>query len=136
MNENQSSTHHDEIIPPRFRFWRRVHRGSSFTLGIFGLVHSMFTSVGYSTWDPDPLWFLGTGLGLLLLAVMNIVHIGIMPCTQPTAPAVRWSNWGFLVFGVSAVFAVPQAHTFMIVLVLFIQAMAGESTLRVPAATS
>src|SRR5690606_40568772 len=34
----------------------------------------------YSRWTPDAVWFLGTGLGLLLLAGINRGHIGLGPC--------------------------------------------------------
>lgn len=52
------------------------------------LAHSGLTAMIYDSWRPAAVWFLGTGLGLLLLAVMNWAQVGLGPCEQPTAPVV------------------------------------------------
>jgi len=99
---------------------------------LLAIVHSILTFRLYSPWSADAVWFLGTGLGLLLLAVLNLTHIGIEPCRQPTAKLVRWSNWLFTVFGVSAVIAVPEPQAYVILAGLFAQAIAAMSTLPGP----
>jgi len=48
-------------------------------LCLLALGHSTLTFHLYSPWTADAAWFLGTGLGLLLLAVLNLTHIGIEP---------------------------------------------------------
>lgn len=73
------------------------------------LVHSVLTVTLYDAWSPDAVWFLGTGLGLLFLTAMNLAHVGLGPCTMPTAPAVRAANWVFVLFGFGALVAVPSA---------------------------
>jgi hypothetical protein len=91
-----------------FMFWRRVHRIATGVVGVVALAHCALTFVLYETWSPDAVWFLGTGMALLLLAVMNWAHVGLGPCDLPTAPAVRWSNAVFAFFGVGAVVAVAE----------------------------
>ena len=122
-----------ESFDAKFFFWRRIHRASSLVIAIVSLLHCALTFVLYSAWNPESVWFLGTGLGLLLLAITNIAHVGIQPCRQPTAPVVRIANWIYFLFGVGAVIAVPEPQAFLILAGLFAQALAGQNTLTGPA---
>jgi hypothetical protein len=106
-----------------------VHLAASWTLALLALAHSALTVRLYSTWTPDAVWFLGTGLGLLLLAATNLSHIGIAPCAQPTARLVRPANWAFLLFGLGAVVAVPEPQAILVLLALLGQAVASRWTL-------
>ena len=49
-----------------FYSWRRIHRTSSFAVAFVSLVHIGVTFMMYDEWSPDAVWFLGTGVGLLL----------------------------------------------------------------------
>lgn len=113
-----------------FWAWRRIHLAASWILAGLALLHSGLTPVFYHDWNADAVWFLGTGLGLLFLAGSNLVHIGIEPCRQPTAPYVRWANIVFLGFGAAALVAVPEPQAAVIVVALAAQSLAGWTTLR------
>src|SRR5690606_9363567 len=63
--------------------WRRIHIGASALIAIMALLHTIMTTVLYDSWSPDALWFLGAGLGLLLVGVLNLTHIGVEPCRMP-----------------------------------------------------
>lgn len=76
-----------------------MHRGAAAVLGVFSALHPVVTPWVYGEWSADAVWFVGTGLGLLLLAGMNVAHVGLAPCDLPTAPAVRVANWVFVAFG-------------------------------------
>jgi hypothetical protein len=124
--------HHDGHEPPMdpaFAKWRRVHRGASLVLALIAVVHSALTFRFYDTWSPNAVWFLGTGLGLLLLAVTNLAHVGIEPCRMPTTPLVRAANWLFVVFGFGALVAVREPQAAVIVLALLTQAVSAHRTL-------
>ena len=116
-----------------FGSWRRVHRASSGTVAIVALIHCAMTFMIYGEWSPDAVWFLGTGIGLLAIVVMNIAHVGLEPCRLPTAPAVRWLNWLFVGLGLAALYAVPEPQAFVIVGALLGQAIASLATLSGPA---
>ena len=113
-----------------FGTWRVVHRTASAILGGFAVVHSGLTVLLYDAWSPDAVWFLGTGLGLLLLAAANWSHVGLEPCDLPTAPVIRWANYVFAGFGIGAVIAVPEPQAFVILSTLVVQAVAGTATLQ------
>lgn len=100
---------------------------------ILGVLHSALTPVLYSAWSPSAVWFLGTGLGLLLLGALNVSHVGTEPCRQPTARLVRWANWLFLLYGIGAVVAVPEPQAVAVLLGLAGQAVAAHWTLPGPA---
>jgi hypothetical protein len=112
-----------------FRTWRIVHRAATSVLALFAILHSALTFVLYDQWAPDAVWFLGTGLGLLFLAVSNWAHVGLEPCRQPTAPVVRWANFVFVMLGIAAVIAVPEPQAYLVLAALVVQAVAGTRTL-------
>lgn len=120
------------ILTPAYVFWRRFHRFASGLLAVIALTHSALTFVLHSGWSPDAVWFLGTGLGLLLLAGLNWTHIGIEPCRLPTARLVRVANWVFVLFGIGAVIAVPEPQAFAVQAALVGQALATRWTLPGP----
>jgi len=93
------------------------------------LVHMAVTALIFDMWSSDAVWFLGTGLGLLLLARMNLAHVGLEPSRMPTALAVRIANWVFVAFGLAAVSAVPEPQAVLITVLLALQAIASHRTL-------
>ena len=120
-------------MTPTYLRWRPIHLIASGVLGIIAGVHGALTWVLYSSWTPDAVWFLGTGLGLLLLSALNISHIGVEPCRLPTARLVRAANWLFLLFGIAATVAVPEPQAFVLLACMCAQAVASHWTLPGPA---
>ena len=116
-------------VSATFKWARRLHRASSATIAALALVHAVLTFRLFPTWSSDAVWFIGTGLGLLLLAVLNWAHVGVEPCDMPTAPVVRWANFAFAMFGVAALVALPVPQAFVIAPALVVQAMASLRTL-------
>lgn len=121
----------EPLIDPAFARWRRAHRSASMVLGALAIVHCGMTIKLYAGWSRDAVWFLGAGLGLLLLAGMNVAHVGLAPCSMPTAPAVRAANWVFVLFGLGALLAIPEPQAAVIVAALLVQAVSSQRTLRV-----
>lgn len=112
----------------RFIHWRRLHRSSSYAVGVVALVHSLFTLM-WDSWSPNAVWFLGTGVGLFTIAVINLAHIGPEPCELPSASVVRWLNWIYVVLGLAALVAVREPQAVFIVAALACQAVASGVTL-------
>ena len=115
----------------RFETWRSLHRLSSGIIGA-ALLHSVVTFFIYDITTPDALWFFGTGLGLLLLALMNWSHVGLGPCNQPTAPVVRYANVMYAVFAVASVFVIREPQAYVLTVALLLQAIASFATLKGP----
>ena len=123
------------MYPTALHLWRPLHRWSSGLVGVVALVHCAMTPVLYDGWHPDALWFLGTGMALLLLSAMNLAHVRPASSARgplPTAPVLRWANVGFLVFGLAALLAIAEPQALMIVLGLLAQAVASFWTLPGP----
>ena len=108
---------------------RRIHRTATAIVGVMGVIHSILTATSYSGWTASALWFLGAGLGLVLIALMNWAHVGLEPCSLPTAKAVKWANVGYGAFGIAAVFAVAEPHALLLVAALVVHAIDGFWTL-------
>jgi hypothetical protein len=113
-----------------FARWRRIHRTASGLIAILGALHCVLTFALYASWSPDAVWFFGTGLSLVLLALMNWAHVGFEPCPLPTARAVRYANVVYALFGAAAVVAVPEPQAFVLAAAIAVQAVAGHFTLR------
>ena len=107
-----------------------MHRGATAILILVALAHCAVTPMMYSRWSANAVWFLGTGLGLLLLGAINWAHVGVEPCRMPTAPVVRWANVVFLLFSFAVVAAVNQPQAFVVVAGLTGQVVASWTTLR------
>ena len=115
-----------------FPTWRRIHRVSSGIVGVIALVHCAVTFVFYDEWSPNAVWFFGTGIGILTIAIINFAHVGLEPCRQPTAPVVRWLNYVYVGLGLAALVAVPEPQALLIVAGLIGQAIASFVTLPGP----
>ena len=116
-----------------YPIWRRVHKSSSAVVGFIGLVHCAVTFVFYKEWLPNAVWFFGTGVGILTIAVVNLAHVGLEPCRQPTAPVIRWLNCVYVGLGLAALVAVPEPQAVLIVAGLIGQTVASFVTLPGPA---
>ena len=112
-----------------FVAWRRIHRTASGTIGVLGIVHSALTLPIYRSWSAEAVWFLGTGVALISIAVINWAHIGEEPCALPTARAVRWLNWLYVGLAVVAVIAVTEPQAYVLGAALATQAIASHATL-------
>lgn len=115
-----------------FRVWRRGHLVPTGLLGVIAFIHCCATPLLYHSWSEDAAWFLGAGLGLLLLSALNWTHIGSEPCRRPTVRLIKAANWVFLVFGVGAVIAGPTPPACLILGCLAVQAVAALRTFPGP----
>jgi hypothetical protein len=133
MPEEHAHPGREEIIlPPAYPPWRRLHLLASWVVTAIGIAHCVMTAFAFRAWNDRAVWFLGAGLGVLLVGTLNLAHIGLGPCRMPTARFVRAANWGFFVFGAAALFAVPQPQAIALVVALGVQAIAGRVTLPGP----
>lgn len=110
--------------------WRRIHGAATAVVGLLGLAHSVLTFAFYPRWTAGAAWFLGAGLGLVLLAAVNGAVLTEARASGATTRVVCVANWSFVVFGLAAAWAVPQPQAFVVVAGLVGQALAGFRTLR------
>jgi hypothetical protein len=115
-----------------YRRIRATHIASSLLIAIGSVIHSASTWFYSPVWTPESVWFLGTGLGLLLVAALNLSHIGIEPCRMPTTRLVRITNWIYFAYAVAACVAIPQPHALLLTIALLVQAIMSLGTLPGP----
>ena len=119
-------------VPTGYVGWRRLHLSASWVVTAIGITHCAVTAVAFQTWSADTVWFLGTGLAVVLIGSLNLVHIGVEPCRMPTVRFIRAANWVFVLFGGGALVAVPEPQAIAIVIGLVTQAIASRVTMPGP----
>ena len=87
--------------------WRRIHIGSSGLVAVLAIVHAAVSGLAFAHGSRDVGRSVGAALALLLLSGLNIAHIGLEQCRQPTARFVRGANWIFVILGAATIVAVP-----------------------------
>ena len=113
--------------------WRMLHHTASGALALLAVVHVALAIPLHDGWNPEAVWFAGSGLGLFVLAGINLAYIGVEPCRQPTTKAVRVANYLMAGFGAVAIVAVPEPQAGAVLAALLGQAVAAPRTLPGPA---
>lgn len=67
------------MTPQQYGRWRLLHLGASAVLALLAVVHMALAIPLHGAWNADAVWFAGTGLGLFVLAVINLAYIGVEP---------------------------------------------------------
>ncbi len=95
-----------------------IQRVCAWALVLLGCAHMGFTGMAYRSWTLGAAWFLGTGLGFLVLGFLNLV------ATRESPKSAAWyclvADLLGLVYGIAIVplVAQPQAYIAVVVLVL------------------
>ena len=110
-----------------------LHLVASAALALLAVVHIALAIPLHDGWNPAAVWCAGTGLGLCVLAGINLAYVGVEPCQQPTTKALRIANYLMAGFGVAAVVAVPEPQAAVVLAALLGQAVAAPRTLPGPA---
>jgi len=116
-----------------FPVWRRIQLAASGLVTLIAVAHLGLTLPLYRHWTADAVWFFGAGLGVLLVGILNLIHIGVEPCDRPTAKFVKITNWGYAAFGLATLAAVPEPQAYVLVAALLVQTVAAHRTLPGPA---
>ena len=111
---------------------RTIHLVVSWIIAAIALVHVGLAVPIYREWSPDAVWFVGTGIGLLVLAALNLAHIGVEPCHMPTVRFVRAVNWLYAFFALVTLLAVPEPQAVALAFLLVVQAIVASRTLPGP----
>jgi hypothetical protein len=82
--------------------------------GLLGLIHTTVTFVAFRTLSAGAIWFAGTGLGMLLLALINVAAWR----GSYRDPLVRYgsiaANTAMTILGLLAVRAVPEPQAYAV----------------------
>lgn len=89
-----------------------IHRSSGLLLLLLGLIHSALTACIYGDLGADALWFAGTGLAMVLVALLNMVVRRTGTSDAGVRLICHGANLAFLLVGVWGILAVgePQAY--------------------------
>lgn len=121
-----------ETTRPAYTRWRRLHLASSVVLALLAVMHTGLAIPLHGGWNPEAAWFAGTGVGLFVLAGINLAYIGVEQCREPTTKAVRAANWLVAAFGVAVTLVVREPQAWPVLAALVGQALAASRTLPGP----
>jgi hypothetical protein len=122
----------EERLPEGYPGWRRMHLLASWLVTGIGLAHLGVAAFTFDGWTARATWFVGAGLGVLVVGAMNLAHIGLGPCRMPTVRFVRIVNAIYAIFGIAALLAVPEPQAVVLVVALAAQVVAGRATMPGP----
>lgn len=54
---------------------KRIHQISSYLLVALGVVHLLYTTQVYERLNLDAFWFIGSGVGIILAGLMNLMFL-------------------------------------------------------------
>ncbi len=108
----------------------RVHLVCSWAITVIALVHIGVTAT-FHQWNAGAVWFSATGLGFLLLAVLNLAARSDRAALRVRS-VVRVANVVALAFSLAAVVAIPDPQAFVLVAALVGQAVAALKVLARP----
>ena len=107
----------------------RVHQISSAAVVALALVHIGVVPIVFRRWTPGISWFIGTGLGLLLLGALNIA-LRREPSSFGGTGVCRLANFVALAYATAAVIASPEVQGVVAVIALAGQALSARVVLR------
>lgn len=81
---------------------------------VLGALHAALTPFLYRAPTPEAIWFVGTGVGLVLLGAVNQVARREAPRT-PVRRLALTANWAPAAFGVLVIIAVPRPQAVPVV---------------------
>ena len=88
-----------------------VHKVSAYILLALGILHTALTPLFYQQFDVDTLWFAGTGLGLIFLALLNFVAL-CSPVRIARGICLA-ANLTGLSYGILIVIVLPEPQSFL-----------------------
>lgn len=91
-----------------------VHKVSAYALLALGILHTVLTPLFNQQFDVDTLWFAGTGLGLIFLAVLNLVALRLP--TRVERSMCLATNLIGLAYGILIVIVLPEPQSFIALL--------------------
>ena len=91
-----------------------VHKVSAYALLALGILHTALTPLFYQQFDVDTLWFAGTGLGLIFLALLNLV--ALRSPIRIVRSICLAANLIGLVYGILIVIVLPEPQSFLALL--------------------
>lgn len=90
---------------------KMVHKVSAYVLLALGLLHTLLTPLFYPRFSDDALWFAGTGLGLVFLALLNLAVL--LTPTRTGLNLCLMANLTGLLYGVFIVVVLPEPQAYI-----------------------
>ncbi len=94
----------------------RLHRTATYLLVALGLVHVALAPALYDELTPNTVWFVGAGLALVFLGLLNAS--AALAAVRRVWALCRVANGVALAFGVLAVVAVPEPQAYVGIVLL------------------
>jgi hypothetical protein len=97
-----------------------IHRVCAWALVLLGVAHMGFTALAFKSWSPGAAWFLGTGLGFVVLGFLNLVAGAGAPKRAVCLCLIANLLGAAYTIALAAILAEPQAFVAVLVLLLLL----------------
>lgn len=95
----------------------KIYRIFSYLTIVSGIIHIGFTPVFYSSLSINAIWFIGTGLAVCFLGLLNLSDLISEDNIVLRISIV--SNILFFIFSISCAIAVNEPHAYLFILIIF-----------------
>jgi hypothetical protein len=97
-----------------------IHRVCTWALVLLGVAHMGFTAVAFRSWSLAAAWFLGTGLGFVVLGFLNLVAGSGAPKRAVWLCLIANLLGAAYTIALAAILAKPQAFVAVLVLLILL----------------
>jgi hypothetical protein len=104
--------------------WRVTHKIASGLIIALGAIHCLFTALNYDRFTLDAMWFLGSGIAIILAGFLNVAAIRVGVSDRVVRFLCLTANLVFVILFAVALWLLSQPQVF-VGLALF--AVAGVS---------
>ena len=93
--------------------WKLIHKVTSGLIIALGVLHCVFTVLNYDSFTLDAMWFLGSGIALILAGFLNVAAIRVGGSDQVVRFLCLTANVIFVVLFAVALWALSQPQVFV-----------------------
>jgi hypothetical protein len=97
-----------------------IHRVCAWVMVLLGVAHMGFTALAFKSWSLGAAWFLGTGLGFVVLGFLNLVAGAHAPKRAVWLCLIANLLGAAYTIALAAILAEPQAFVAVVVLLILL----------------
>jgi hypothetical protein len=110
--------------------WRLVHKITTGLIIALGAVHCVFTARNYDGFTLDAMWFLGSGIAIILAGFLNVAEVRVGGKDQIVRSLCLTANLIFIVLFAAALLSLSQPQVIVGVFLFVVATIAVLANIK------